>query len=260
MFQGYHEFCSKARCLLASKPIAQLLPAQMLRIRNLAGETLAAFSADEVEGKSVKEMKTSLAKQIGATRFQQRWLAEDHTELHDDAAVPCCEVQLVVVDFVQAAEGEIGNVVSACRKNRPDELVDLLRKPLDPQGARERERFLHALNFAAQKGHWQIVQLLLEAGTRTRDGRTPLHIAAANGNSEVVKLLLEAGAAPNGCEHEFGRTALHWAAENGRLRIVKLLLEAGADKEVADSYGKLPVHMAEYYDHFEVANLLQPKL
>ena len=64
------------------------MAAQMLRFCSLAGETLATFSADEVEGKSVHQLKCSLAKQIGATRFQQRLLAEDHTELDDDIAVP----------------------------------------------------------------------------------------------------------------------------------------------------------------------------
>ena len=47
----------------------------------MAGETLAVFSGNEVEGKSVKEMKNSLAKQIGATRFQQRWFHDRQTVL-----------------------------------------------------------------------------------------------------------------------------------------------------------------------------------
>ena len=95
-----------------------------------------------------------MAKQIGATRFQQRWLTEDHTELQDDAVAPCCDVQLVVVDFVQADEGEMEQLISACRENRPDELVDLLRKPLNPCGAQERRVFFPfgTWYLAAEKG------------------------------------------------------------------------------------------------------------
>ena len=49
----------------------------------------------------MKLLKIALAKQLGVTRFRQRWLKEDHTELKDDAVVPCCDVQLVVLPFVQ---------------------------------------------------------------------------------------------------------------------------------------------------------------
>ena len=52
------------------------------------------FSAD-VEDKSAEQLKITLAEQIGVTRFRQRWLKEDGTELQDDAVVPCCDVQLV---------------------------------------------------------------------------------------------------------------------------------------------------------------------
>ena len=106
----------------------------MLRICSLAGETLATFSPHDVEGKSVHQLKTSLAMQIGAARFRQRWLAEDHSELHDDAVVPCCDVQLVVLPSVQTEKVELDRLISACSENRPDAVVDLLRKPLDPDG------------------------------------------------------------------------------------------------------------------------------
>ena len=174
----------------------------MLRICNLAGESLATFSADEVEGKSVKELKKSLAKQIGATRFQQRWLTQDHTELQDDAVVPCCDVQLVVLPYIQTEKEEIGQLVSACRGNRLEELVDLLRKPLNPYGMPGTSgNFLFCLHWAAKEGHLQIARLLLEAGIEAdihfgyKFGpmdveKTALHIAAENGHPEVVKLFV----------------------------------------------------------------------
>ena len=57
------------------------------------------------------------------------------------------------------------HLISACRENHPDEVVDLLKKPLNPDGVPERRGFLPALHLAAQNGHSQIVELLLEAGT-----------------------------------------------------------------------------------------------
>ena len=73
----------------------------MLRIFSLAGEALATFSAEEVEGKTVKSLKTLVGKQILVTRFCQKWLAEDQSELHDDALVTAslADVQLVVLNF-----------------------------------------------------------------------------------------------------------------------------------------------------------------
>ena len=246
---------------------------QKLCISNLAGETLATFSADEVEDKCVHQLKTSLAKQIGATRFHQRWLAEDCSELDDDAVVPCGDVQLVILDFVEAQEDEIDLLVTACEENHPDELVDHLCKPLNPDGLYERQGFMHALHLAAENGHSRIVQLLLEAGTDTDicddvhledddayfsnivEGRRALQLAAREGHSEVVKLLLEAGADKDSADED-GNTALHWEAWNGNAEVMKLLLEAGADKDRTDNGGSTALHWAAWQGRSEVAKLL----
>ena len=197
---------------------SQYLPAKMLRICSLAGETLATFSSDEVEDKSVKELKIALAKQTGVTRFRQRWLSEDHTELHDDDVVPCCDVQLVVLSFVPAKKYEIRELLSACRENHPHVLIELLRRPLNP-----------------------------DAG-RLDDGRSALHLAATRGRSNVVRLLLEAGA--NNVADPSGQTALHTAAENGEVEIVKLLLQAGSEKDAGLRSGKTALDLATHQTSF----------
>ena len=131
--------------------------------RLLFGWVTITFSAAELEGKSVKLLKIALAMQTGVTRFRQRWLSENHAELHDDDVVLCCDVQLVVLPFVQAKSDEIRQLLSACKENHPDKLVDLLRRPLNPDRLCERRGFLPTLHLAAQNGHLQIVQLLIEA-------------------------------------------------------------------------------------------------
>jgi hypothetical protein len=72
---------------------------------------------------------------------------------------------------------------------------------------------------------------LLCACGRAQYGRMPSHWAAEKGHLEVVRLLLDRGAqceSSDTCEY---KTPLHWAAEEGHLEVVQLLLERGADKE-----------------------------
>ena len=55
------------------------------------------------------------------------------------------------------------------------------------------------LLIAADEGHLEVVQFLVECGAnkdqgRTNDGATPLFMAAQNGHLEVVRFLVESGA------------------------------------------------------------------
>jgi ankyrin repeat protein len=61
-------------------------------------------------------------------------------------------------------------------------------------------------------------------------GRTPLSWAAEKGHEDIVRLLLEKSADPNSTDRG-GRTALSWATEKGHGVIVKLLLENNANTE-----------------------------
>ena len=267
----------------------------MLRICSLAGETLLALTAEEYEGQTVKSLKTLVAKQIGVPRFRQRWLGEDHTELKDDALVSVSDVQIVILDFVQAENGDVQKLFDACEKNLLDQVDELLCKPLDPNVLHLDEvdaedetalvvaaKFGHvdciallleagaaktaatddgttALHFAALVGRLEVVQMLLEVGfdkdATNHRGSTPLLFAATSGHLEVVRLLLESGAATDVSD---GGTALHWAARNGHLEVVKLLLEASAldaDVHSSDS-GMTPLHFATINGHLEVVVLL----
>ncbi|MEL7356525.1 MAG: ankyrin repeat domain-containing protein [Cyanobacteria bacterium J06560_6] len=86
------------------------------------------------------------------------------------------------------------------------------------------------LVIAAEKGHLEIIKMLVAANANVNNGYTqlPLHSAAANGHLEIVKCLLEAGAyihAQNGR----GYTALMCAATAGQLTIVQFLYSQGAN-------------------------------
>ncbi len=88
-----------------------------------------------------------------------------------------------------------------------------------------------ALHEAANKGHANIIELLLEKGSAKKSaliessnsqGNTPLHLAVSNGG-RVVSVLLEQGANLNARNNE-GKNALDIARKNSNSETMKLLL------------------------------------
>ena len=104
-----------------------------------------------------------------------------------------------------------------------------------------------AMISAADKGHVDVVRLLLEANMdkQLQDaasqkelrcyGDTALINACHKGHLEVVRLLLDSGVDADVRDYD-DRTALMHAAENGRTDIVRLLLKAGANRGLKSSY------------------------
>ena len=185
----------------------------MLRVCSLAGEEVVAWEDVNFEGKSVRSLKTLLAKQIGVSRFRQRWLSEDHTELQDDDIISTAsDVQLLLLDFVASEDEDVRKFLMACYENRLEQVEELLQKPLNPEVILEinhavidvRGAIVHniinikiekgtALHAAARLGHVECVALLLEAGARKDvvdfQGKTALEVAASNGHSDIVELM-----------------------------------------------------------------------
>lgn len=95
-----------------------------------------------------------------------------------------------------------------------------------------------SLHNAADDGDVARLRLLLERGEarclldRFTEGLTwtPLHYAANEGHCEAAQLLIDAGADPNLFDEDLlGYTAIELAASNNHLEMVKLLLANGAD-------------------------------
>ncbi|MTI12068.1 ankyrin repeat domain-containing protein, partial [Sansalvadorimonas verongulae] len=90
--------------------------------------------------------------------------------------------------------------------------------------------YIHGLFPAAQNGHAEVVQMLVNAGAkinRTWDSATPLFQAAQNGHAEVVEILVNAGAELNKTWN--GATPLYQAAQNGHAKVVQILVKAGVE-------------------------------
>ena len=85
---------------------------------------------------------------------------------------------------------------------------------------------------AVRKGDAAAVKVLLDGGlpvdTKFRYDRTALSFAADRGHADIVRLLLDRGANVNAPDTFYQATPLVWAAQNEHVEVVKILLARGA--------------------------------
>ncbi|XP_049800215.1 serine/threonine-protein phosphatase 6 regulatory ankyrin repeat subunit C-like [Schistocerca nitens] len=104
------------------------------------------------------------------------------------------------------------------------------------------EDMLTPLHIAAEKGHEEMLDILLKHSNKCIDsktlfGDTALLIATQNEHKLIMKKLLDKGANVN-CTDIFGRTPLHVAVFKKKSGIVKILLSYGARVNTMDTFGE----------------------
>jgi ankyrin repeat protein len=184
--------------------------------------------------------------------------------------------------------GVYDEILIAARDNRTEQVIDLVRRGMDPNTSdpsgttllmlaansgneqlldfllRSRANILKynkygdsALGLAALRGHGAIVRRLIEAGAAlSGPAWTPLQYAAYAGHAEVVRLLL-AGKPELDRRAPNRQTALMVAARNGHLEVVKLLIEADADMDLTDADGLSAMGLARKAGNTEIADYLK---
>ncbi|KAG7166813.1 Ubiquitin carboxyl-terminal hydrolase 8-like 5 [Homarus americanus] len=125
--------------------------------------------------------------------------------------------------------------------------VDLVEE--DFSGGKEGGRA--ALHHASEKGHLDVVNLLLDFKAKVdimskmnKDyGATPLLLASGAGHTHVMEHLLRA-AANKEAEDDKGKRAVHWAAAQGQLDALKLLKVSGCNLQPRSNSGATVLHYA----------------
>ena len=277
--------CFPAR--VPSQGLFAISPAAMLRLFRVSGEELAAMSTEDLE--DVSALKHHLRSLYGFPLCLQQLLHENATLKNGDQLCASMDVQIVLSSEPQlhevadellasAEQGQVEVVRSllaanpVCDDRHPVcddkhhgmtalmlasqkghlEIVSLLLKARADVNLRNNAGDT-ALALASQEAHVEIARLLLPAGAE--DLHTPLLHASARGHTQIVQLLLEAGVDKN-MRNKFGNTALIRAADRGHYDVVRLLLDSGAEKDLAGNFGTTALIEASARGHTEIVRLL----
>lgn len=140
---------------------------------------------------------------------------------------------------------ELGKkLLESARNGDVDEVMELIST-----GAPFTTDWLGAspLHYAAQYGHVETVQTLLNAGiakdARTKIERTALHVAAQEGHIDTVLALVTSGADVD-AKDMLRMTPLHWAVQRGHRNVLDVLLDNGADVSIVNKFDKTPIDIA----------------
>lgn len=133
-------------------------------------------------------------------------------------------------------------------------------------GAVVKQQDVLALHLAAQRGHTDVVELMVKSGwdvnaAKPKDeaGTTALHLAAEEGNDDTLRKLVELGCDVN-AQKSNGWTALHSVVRRNQVSVASTLLDAGAHANASANFDDRkscrPLHLAAEHGYADMTRLL----
>jgi ankyrin repeat protein len=118
------------------------------------------------------------------------------------------------------------------------------------------------LDVAIKYNYINVVQILIDhnvkVNTKDHEKWTPLHFAVLNNNLKIAQILVDNGARIN-VKNQNGLTPLHVGTINGNYDIVNWLILNKAKVNIMDDIYKLtPFHLAVFFNHTSLVELLMP--
>lgn len=167
---------------------------------------------------------------------------EQGTSLHYGAGYGQIAVVRELLQFgaIQVSRSDGATPLMIAAQEGHNEIVQALLET-DKSGldVKEHSQGITALTLAVQEGHDSVVATLLGSGAKQlakNNGFTPLMIAAEKGHNEIIGLLLSQSRAEIDVQHPVeGFTALHKAAIRGHIKSVEELIAAGAKLDVQNT-------------------------
>ncbi|RSL82872.1 hypothetical protein CEP51_004869, partial [Fusarium floridanum] len=152
----------------------------------------------------------------------------------------------------------------AVHGEHPGAVEVLLSNPEIAVAARENTDGEMLLHMAVERGHEEIVRLLVSHGMNVNDqsgwGRnTPLHLAVNRlyGSHDcIIRLLLSQANLKPDLVNQYGDTPAAMAVSLGRLEVLRMLLAKGVDMEVRNNYGLTLLGLAANEGYLPMVELL----
>jgi ankyrin repeat protein len=132
------------------------------------------------------------------------------------------------------------------RGNQTDQLNELMRNGFDLRQT-DSESW-NCLHWATEMGHQKLVLMFLDQdplllNMKTKEGLSAINIAAWRGDYSMVEVLLAQGAEIDD-RTKWGEVPLHHAVTFEHIRVCELLLERGADAFAEDKLKRTPYMIA----------------
>ncbi|KAJ2784090.1 phosphate system positive regulatory protein pho81 [Coemansia javaensis] len=115
------------------------------------------------------------------------------------------------------------------------------------------------LALACERGHDELVRMLLAAGAELEpntQGLHPLHVAARGGFAAILRALLAHGAPADVPDKDLGWTPVFYAASEGNAECIRVLLDAGCSAAAVDENGRGPAYFAASEGHLACVDML----